>query len=137
MVSVMGIAGADVECEATCADRSLRTQQCADDRDRSHSDSTDPREEKSMLSTVNIAAIAALLVASAAPVGAHAQSHNYMPGQSRHLKSRVPANALGSIAARDVFPGPAVRSRGRWFETDPDPRIRFEMNRDDRDRRAN
>ena len=93
-----------------------------------------------MLSKLNIAAVAALLVAFAAPVGAYAQSHDHttaMPGQSRHLKARVPANAHGSIATGDVFPGPAVRSGGRWFETDPDPRIRFEMNRDDRDRRAN
>jgi hypothetical protein len=27
-------------------------------------------------------------------------------------------------------------SAGRWFETDPDPRFRFEMNRDERDRPA-
>jgi len=92
-----------------------------------------------MSSKVNIAAIAALVVVSVAPVGAYAQSHDgaaLVPGQSRHLKARVPANAHGSAAASDAFPGPAVRSGGRWFETDPDPRIRFEMNRDDRDRRA-
>jgi hypothetical protein len=96
------------------------------------------RKEKSMLSNVKIAAVAALLVASIAPIEAYAQSHDgaaLMPGQSRHLKARVPANAHGSVAAPDAFP--AVRSGGRWFETDPDPRIRFEMNRDDRDRRAN
>jgi hypothetical protein len=34
------------------------------------------------------------------------------------------------------FTTPAVNSGGRWLETDPDPRIRFEMNRDDRDRRS-
>jgi len=34
------------------------------------------------------------------------------------------------------LPTPAVNSGGRWFETDSDPRIRFEMNRDDRDRRS-
>ena len=93
-----------------------------------------------MSSKANIAAIAVLLVACGAPVGAYAQSHDYatsMPGQSRHLKARVPANAHGSIAAPDFFPAPAARSGGRWFETDPDPRVRFEMNRDDRDRRAN
>jgi len=93
-----------------------------------------------MSSKVNIAAIAALVVASVAPVWAHAQSHDgaiVMTGQSRHLKAGVPANAHGSVAAPDAFPRPAVRSGGRWFETDPDPRIRFEMNRDDRDRRAN
>jgi hypothetical protein len=93
-----------------------------------------------MSSKVNIAAVAALLVASVAPVVADAQSHDGatpMPGQSRHMKARVPANAHGSVAAPDAFSGSAVRSSGRWFETDPDPRIRFEMNRDDRDRRAN
>lgn len=89
-----------------------------------------------MLSKVNIAAVAALLVASVAPVGAYAQSHDGATlAQSRHLKARVPVNARGSVAAPDVFP--AVRSGGRWPETDPDPGIRFEMNRDDRDRRAN
>jgi hypothetical protein len=89
-----------------------------------------------MLSKVNIAAVAALLVASVAPFGAYAQKHDGATlAQSRHLKARVPANAQGSVAAPDVFP--AVRSGGgRWPETDPDPRIRFEMNRDDRDRRA-
>ena len=92
-----------------------------------------------MSSKVNIAAVAALLVVSVAPVGAYAQSHRgaLMPGQSRHLKATVPADARGSVAAPDAFSGPAVRSGGRWSETDPDPRIQFEMNRDDRDRRAN
>jgi hypothetical protein len=89
-----------------------------------------------MSSKVNIAAVAVLLVASVAPVGAYAHDGaTLMPGQSRHLKARVPANAQGSVAAPDAFP--AVRSGGRGLETDPDPRIRFEMNRDDRDRRAN
>jgi hypothetical protein len=128
----------DFWCEATCADRSLRTQRCADDNDRSHSDSTDPREEKSMSSKTKIAVIAVLLVASVAPVGAYAQSHDgaaVVPGNARHLKARVPANAQGSVAIPDA--SPAIRSGGRWLERDPDPRIRFEMNRDDRDRRAN
>ena len=93
-----------------------------------------------MSSKVNIAAVAVLLVASVAPVGAYAQSHSdasLMPSHARHLKATVPANARGSVAASDTFSGPAVRSGGRWLETDPDPRIRFEMNRDDHDRRAN
>jgi hypothetical protein len=93
-----------------------------------------------MSSKVNIAAVAALLVASVAPVGAYAQSHDgatLMVRQSRHLKANLPANAHGSVVAPDALPGPAARSSGRWFETDPDPRIQFEMNRDDRDRRAN
>ena len=96
-----------------------------------------------MSSKTNVVAAAVLLVASA-PVGAFAQSYgstNAMPGhqfhaQSKHLKTRVPSDARGSAAGSDVFPGPAVRSGGRWLETDPDPRIRFEMNRDDRDRRS-
>jgi hypothetical protein len=139
MASVMVIAGADCWCEAACADRSRRMPQCIDDNDRSHSDSTDPWQETSMLSKVNFAAVAVLLVASVAPTGAYPQSHDYgtsMPGQSTHREVRVPANARGSVVDSGVFPGPAVRSGGRWFETDPDPRIRFEMNRDDRDRRA-
>ncbi len=97
-----------------------------------------------MLSKVNIAAVAALLVASVAPVGAYAQSYGgayrtperQLQTQSKHLKARVPSGARGSVADPDVFSGPAVRSGGRWLGTDPDPRIRFEMNRDDRDRRA-
>jgi hypothetical protein len=89
-----------------------------------------------MSSKVNIAAAAALLVASVAPVGAYAQSHDGATlTQSRHLKARVPADARGSVAAPDAFH--TLRSGDRWFETDPDQRIRFEMNRDDRDRRAN
>ena len=91
-----------------------------------------------MSSKTKIAVIAVLLVASVAPVGAYAQSHDgaaLVPGHARHLKARVPANAQGSVAIPDA--SPAVRSGGRWLETDPDPRIRFEMNRDDRDRRAN
>jgi hypothetical protein len=105
-------------------------------------------KEKSM-SKVSIAAAAALVIASVAPVGAYAQSYGAfaqghggaysMPEhqsrtQSKHL--RVPANARGSATESGGFPTPAVNSGGRRFETDPDPRIRFEMNRDDRDRRA-
>lgn len=97
-----------------------------------------------MLSKANIAAAAALLVASVAPVGAYAQSFGgaysmpelqlYM--QSKHVKARVPSNAKASAEDFRGFLAPDRNSRGRWFETDPDPRIRFEMNRDDRDRRA-
>jgi hypothetical protein len=94
------------------------------------------------MSKVSIAAATALLIASMAMVGAHAQSGGYLvperqlPPQSKHLKARVPANARGSATESGGFPTPAVNSGGRRFETDPDPRIRFEMNRDDRDRRA-
>lgn len=91
----------------------------------------------------NIAVVAALLVAIAAPAGAFAQSYGSaytMPGhqlhaQSKQPKARVPFDAKASASEFDSS-GPAVRSGGRWFETDPDPRIRFEMNRDDRDRRS-
>jgi hypothetical protein len=107
-------------------------------------------KEKSM-SKVSIAAAAALVIASVAPIGAHAQSYGAvaqgyggaysMPEhqsrtQLKHLKATVPANARGSATESGGFPTPAVNSGGRRFETDPDPRIRFEMNRDDRDRRA-
>jgi hypothetical protein len=103
------------------------------------------------MSKVSIAAATALLIASIAPVGAHAQSGLFLvpdrqlptqvpdrqlPPQSKHPKARVPANARGSATESGGFPTPAVNSGGRRFETDPDPRIRFEMNRDDRDRRA-
>ncbi len=94
-----------------------------------------------MSSKVNIATVAALLVASVAPVaqsygGSYLTPERQLYTQSKHQKAKVPSNARGSVADPDVFSGPAVRSDGRWFETDPDPRIRFEMNRDDRDRRA-
>jgi hypothetical protein len=103
------------------------------------------------MSKVSIAAAAALVIASVAPVGAYAQSYGAfaqgyggaysMPEhqsrtQSKHLKARVPSNARASATESGGFPTPAVNSGGRRFETDPDPRIRFEMNRDDRDRRS-
>ena len=93
------------------------------------------------MSKVSIAAATALLIASMAPVWAHAQSGGYLvperqlPTQSKHLKARVPSNARASATESGGFATPAVNSGGRWLETDPDPRIRFEMNRDDRDRR--
>jgi hypothetical protein len=107
-------------------------------------------KEKSM-SKVSIAAAAAFVIGCIAPIGAYAQSYGAfaqgyggaysMPEhqsrtQLKHLKARVPANARGSATESGGFPMPAVNSGGRRFETDPDPRIRFEMNRDDRDRRA-
>ena len=94
------------------------------------------------MSKMSIAAATALLIVSIAPVGAHAQSGGYLvperqpPMQSKHLKARVPSNARASATESAGFPTPAVNSGGRWFETDPDPHIRFEMNRDDRDRRS-
>ena len=94
------------------------------------------------MSKVSIAAATALLIVSIAPVGAHAQSGGYLvperqlPTQSKHSKARVPSNARASATEFGGFPTPAVNSGGHLFETDPDPRIRFEMNRDDRDRRS-
>ena len=103
------------------------------------------------MSKVSIAAAAALVIGSIAPIGAHAQNYGAfaqayggsysMPehqsrAQSKHLKARVPSNARASATESAGFPTPAVNSGGRWFETDPDPHIRFEMNRDDRDRRS-
>jgi hypothetical protein len=48
----------------------------------------------------------------------------------------VPSDAKASAVDSRDFLAPVENSRGRRFETDPDPRIRFEMNRDDRDRRS-
>jgi hypothetical protein len=94
------------------------------------------------MSKVSIAAATALLIVSIAPVGAHAQSGGYLvperqlPTQSKYPRARVPSNARASATESGGFPTPAVNSGGRRFETDPDPHIRFEMNRDDRDRRS-
>ena len=103
------------------------------------------------MSKVSIAAAVALVTASVASGGAYAQSYGAvaqgyggaypMPEhqrytQSKHLKMRVPANARASATESGGFSTPAANSGGRWFETDPDPGIRFEMNRDDRDRRS-
>jgi len=94
-----------------------------------------------MSSKVNVASVAALLVAYIAPVaqsygGAYLTPERQLHTQSKHQRAKVPSDARGSVADPDAFSGPAVRSNGHWLETDPDPRIRFEMNRDDRDRRA-
>jgi hypothetical protein len=91
---------------------------------------------------MSIAAATTVLIVSAAPLGAHAQSGGYLAPerqlhtQSKHVKARVPSNARASATGSVDFQEPAVNSGGRWFETDPDPGIRFEMNRDDRDRRS-
>ena len=54
-----------------------------------------------------------------------------------HRFADLLANSVSSTALESGgFPTPAVNSGGRWFETDPDPRIQFEMNRDDRDRHS-
>jgi hypothetical protein len=50
----------------------------------------------------------------------------------QHLRKKLPSAAFGSAGG---IRGGVVSPRGRPFETDPDPNIRFEMNRDDFDRR--
>ena len=77
------------------------------------------------MSKVSIAAAAALVIASVAPIGAHAQSYGAvaqgyggaysMPehqshAQSKHLKARVPANARGSATESGGFPTPVYQS---------------------------
>ncbi len=67
------------------------------------------------MSKVSIAAATALLIASMAPVGAHAQSGGYLvqrqlPPQSKHLKARVPSNARGSATESGGFPTPVYQS---------------------------
>jgi hypothetical protein len=56
----------------------------------------------------------------------------YRSPAPQHLQKKLPSAAFGSA---DGFRGAVVSPRGRPFETDPDPNIRFEMNRDDFDRR--
>jgi hypothetical protein len=68
------------------------------------------------MSKVSIAAATALLIASMAPVGAHAQSGLFLvpdrqaPTQSKHAKARVPANARGSARESGAFPTPVYQS---------------------------
>jgi hypothetical protein len=85
------------------------------------------------MSNLSIATAAALLIASIAPVEAYAQSGGYLvPArpfhtQSKRLKARVPTNVKGSAIGSGSFPTPALNYAAGWFETNPDPRIRFEM----------
>jgi len=68
------------------------------------------------MSKVSIAAATALLIAFMAPVGAHAQSGLFLtpdrqlPTQSKHPKTRVPANARGSATESGGFPTPVYQS---------------------------
>jgi hypothetical protein len=77
------------------------------------------------MSKVSIAAAAALVIASVAPIGAYAQSYgafaqgyggaysmpeNQSRAQSKHLKARVPANARGSATESGGFPTPVYQS---------------------------
>jgi hypothetical protein len=50
----------------------------------------------------------------------------------QHLQKKLPSAAFGSVGG---IRGAVISPPGRPFETDPDPNIRFEMNRDDFDRR--
>jgi hypothetical protein len=56
----------------------------------------------------------------------------YRSSARQHLQKKLPSAAFGSTGG---IRGTVVSPRGRPFETDPDPNIRFEMNRDDFDRR--
>jgi hypothetical protein len=83
------------------------------------------------MSTKTNATLAAFLIALAIPGAAAAQSTGHAARSHKSIAIKrlaVPPQAFGSVAG---IPG----SRGRYFETDPDPNVRFEMNRDDRDRR--
>jgi hypothetical protein len=119
-----------------------------------------------MSTKINVPALVALFVATVAVSGpAAAQysgsrvficptcadySDNYAASgfqsqpQLQRLKRKLPSDAYGSVGSasvgyRSVGVGPATAAapRARPFETDPDPSIRFEMNRDDYDRRRN
>jgi hypothetical protein len=85
------------------------------------------------MSNLSIATAAALLIASIAPVEAYAQSGGYLAParpfhtQSKRVKARVPANVKGLVIGSGGLPTPALNGAAGWFETDPDPRIRFEM----------
>jgi hypothetical protein len=56
----------------------------------------------------------------------------YRSQAPQHLQRKLPLDGFGSVGE---IRGAVVSPRGRPFETDPDPNIRFEMNRDDFDRR--
>ena len=108
-----------------------------------------------MSTKITIAAFGALAAILAAPAHPSAQEGfgNYASArrsqsagdaagyrshtQVNRSRLQVPSDAYGSIAEPAAIAGTAVSSRRRPFETDPDSSIRFEMNRDDRDRRGN
>jgi hypothetical protein len=56
----------------------------------------------------------------------------YQSPALQRLQRKLPSDAFGAVGP---VRGTVVSPRGRPFETDPDPNIRFEMNRDDFDRR--
>ena len=111
------------------------------------------QEIMTMSTKINVPALAALfVVAVAIPGSASAQNpgsrvsicptcadygndyaaSGYQSPQLQRLKRKLPSNAYGSVGG---VPAAAAAPRGRRFETDPDPNVRFEMNRDDFDRR--
>jgi hypothetical protein len=65
------------------------------------------------------------------------------PGPALARRATASHHAYGYVHQTDpygrypseLYPRMPAPQAGRPFETDPDPRIRFEMNRDDRDRR--
>ena len=67
-----------------------------------------------------------------ASYGTDYQASGYQSPQLQRLKRKLPSDAYGSGGG---VPTNVAPTRGRPFETDPDPNIRFEMNRDDFDRR--
>ena len=98
-----------------------------------------------MTTKINVPVLAALLVIGVAvpgPTSAQTFGNGWDTSGSRtqqqlqRLKKQLPSNAFGSAAGAAAVPHSLVSPRGRPFETDPDPNVRFEMNRDDRDRRA-
>jgi hypothetical protein len=64
--------------------------------------------------------------------GTDYQASGYQSPQLQRLKRKLPSDAYGSSGG---VPAIVTPQRGRPFETDPDPNIRSEMNRDDFDRR--
>jgi hypothetical protein len=107
-----------------------------------------------MSTNFNVAALAALLAVLAAPgvVSAQEGFGNYFSvrglrdasaapayrsqPQTNRFAAKVPLDAYGSVTGPTAIPGTMISPRGGAFETDPDANVRFEMNRNDRDRRG-
>ena len=67
-----------------------------------------------------------------ADYGSEYRASGYQSPQLQRLQRKLPSDAYGSVGGARAT---VVAPRGRPFETDPDPNVRFEMNRDDFDRR--
>jgi hypothetical protein len=107
-----------------------------------------------MSTKFNVAAFAAVLAVLAAPGVVSAQEGfgnypsvqglrdagaapaNRSRPQMKRFAAKVPTDAYGSVAGSAAIPGNTMSPRGRAFDTDPNANVRFEMNRDDRDRRG-